>query len=96
MAGRGRLGVCEGIETGLSIYQNNWHPIWALGSAGAIERFPVLPGVEALTVFADNDVSEAGTTAAFRCKRNWLAAGCDVDIKVPRTVGHDWLDEDRA
>jgi hypothetical protein len=37
----------------------------ALGSAGAIRTFPVQPGVEALTIFADHD--PAGMDAAKAC-----------------------------
>ena len=49
------LGVCEGIETGLAIRATGWRPIWALGSAGAIKTFAPIPGIEALTIFADHD-----------------------------------------
>ena len=49
------LGICEGIETGLAIRATGWRPIWALGSAGAIQTFAPMPGVEALTIFADHD-----------------------------------------
>ena len=49
------LGISEGLETGMSVRAIGWRPVWALGSAGAIETFPVLNGIEALTIFADND-----------------------------------------
>ncbi len=43
------LGLCEGIETGLALLQRFRHaPVWAAAAAGAIHRFPVLPGIEAL------------------------------------------------
>ena len=49
------LGICEGIETGLAIRATGWRPVWALGSAGAIQTFAPIPGIEALTIFADHD-----------------------------------------
>jgi putative DNA primase/helicase len=49
------LGICEGIETGLAVRATGWRPVWVLGSAGVIATFPVLAGIEALTIFADAD-----------------------------------------
>lgn len=86
------LGICEGIETGLAILQLiQWGPIWACGSAGGIARFPVLPGIEALTIFADADDQGAGLLAAQSCAEHWTAAGREVTIQTP-PAGTDWLD----
>lgn len=86
------LGIVEGIETGLSLRSIGWRPIWAVGSAGAIGAFPVLSGVEALTVFADNDAGETGLRAARICANRWSAAGREVSIIFPRRCGDDWND----
>jgi hypothetical protein len=60
------LGIAEGIETALSVMQGfGWRPIWAATSAGMIRTFPVLPGIGALTIFADAD--GAGMDAAKLC-----------------------------
>lgn len=76
------LGLAEGIETSLSVMQAfGWRPVWAATSAGAIARFPLLPGLDALTVFADAD--EAGLTAARRCTERWANAGREAQIAVP-------------
>ena len=40
------LGLTEGIEDGLAVMISGWQPIWAATSAGAIEHFPVLIGIE--------------------------------------------------
>lgn len=86
------LGLCEGIETGLAILQCvGWAPIWACGSAGGIARFPILPGIEALSVFADADDKGAGVAAAQNCAERWNTAGREVIIHRP-PVGNDWLD----
>ena len=92
------LGICEGIETGLAIRATGWRPVWALGSAGAIQTFAPMPGIEALTIFADHDEIDPktgkppGQAAAKQCAQAWQAAGCEVFIRTPRSVGADWLD----
>jgi phage/plasmid primase-like uncharacterized protein len=87
------LGICEGIETGLSIIQAaNWRPVWACGSAAGIAEFPVIRGIESLTIFADNDT--AGINAANKCAARWAADGREVRIIPPRDG--DWNDVVRA
>lgn len=66
-----RLHVCEGLETGLALMQQGYTPLWALGSAGAIERMPVLFGVGKLVICADNDPT--GLRAAEICAARWNA-----------------------
>jgi hypothetical protein len=86
------LGVCEGIETGLKIRARGWRPVWALGSAGAIRTLEPIPGVEALTIFADNDESGTGIEAARECARQWANAGCEAVVYAPKARGKDWAD----
>ena len=89
----GGLGISEGIETALATMSCfGWRPIWAMGSAGSIAQFPVLPGVECLTIFSDNDMNQAGIKAARTCAERWRDAGRDVMILLPRGVGDDWAD----
>ena len=76
------LGICEGIEDGLSVLLSGWSPVWAAASAGAISRFPVLPGIESLTIFADYE--EVGINAAVTCCDRWEAAGRQVAIQEPQ------------
>jgi putative DNA primase/helicase len=71
------LGIAEGVEDALAIALD-WGPAWAATSAGAIERFPVLSGIEHLTIFADAD--SAGTRAARVCADRWIAAGQEAQI----------------
>ena len=40
------LGIAEGVEDAIAILTVGWAPVWAATSSGAIERFPVLPGIE--------------------------------------------------
>lgn len=84
------LAICEGIETGLSI--PGW-PVWVVGSAGSISDFPLLSGIECLTVFADAD--ETGHRAAEACARRWAAGGHEAQIVSPKAFG-DWNDWRRS
>lgn len=70
------LGICEGIEDGLAILLSGWAPIWAATCAGAIQRFPLLAGIEALTIFQDDD--HAGRAAAIKCAKTWDKARREV------------------
>ena len=74
------LGICEGIEDGLAVL-GTWCPIWVATSAGAIVRFPVLAGIECLTVFADDD--RVGLDAGNACATRWRAAGKLAVVRAP-------------
>ena len=82
------LGLVEGIEDGLSVLLSGWAPVWVAADAGAMTRFPVLDGVESLTIFADADT--AGVSAAQQCSARWIATGREARISPPmrmRDVG---------
>lgn len=83
------LALAEGIETALAV---PFRPVWATLSAGTMERFPVLDGIEALTVFADNDASGTGQRAANACARRWHDAGRETTINIINQVGADFAD----
>ncbi|MGO1080138.1 CHC2 zinc finger domain-containing protein [Inquilinus sp. CA228] len=76
------LGITEGVEDGLAVLASGWAPIWACATAGGIERFPILAGIEALTIFADPDPT--GMQAAETCARRWRAAGREVAINTKK------------
>jgi hypothetical protein len=57
--------------------------VWAAGDAGGIRHFPVLAGIECLTVWADTDDGGAGMAAARACATRWSLAGREAAIKVP-------------
>lgn len=79
-----RLCVSEGIETALATADR---PIWACLSAGTMKSFPVLPGVESITIYADHD--KAGIEAANDCGSRWFAADREVTQIMPSTLGFD-------
>jgi hypothetical protein len=89
----GGLAIAEGIETALA---TGFQPIWACLSAGTMSNFPVLAGIEALTVFADNDVSGTGQAAAENCARRWHAADREVTVVLPTETGVDFATREAA
>lgn len=72
------LHIGEGIETCLAARQLGYRPVWALGSAGAIGKFPVLAGIEALTLLEEDDKTGANATAVEECGIRWTNAGREV------------------
>lgn len=76
------LGLTEGVEDGLAVLLCGWAPVWAAADAGSIARFPVLSGVESLTLFADRD--DAGLNAAQACAARWIGAGREARIVPPK------------
>jgi putative DNA primase/helicase len=82
------LGIGEGISTCLAA-AHGFTPMWCVIDAGNLARFPILPGIEALTIFADND--PAGLRAARDCATRW-AAVAEVTIAHAETPGEDFAD----
>jgi putative DNA primase/helicase len=86
------LGLAEGIETTLAVMQGfGWRPVWAATCAAVMARFPVLPGVEALTLFADADDRGAGLWAALDCAARWEAEGREARV-IAAPAGADFHD----
>ena len=81
------LVIAEGSKSALSGRQLGWRPTWALGSAGAIAGFPVLSGIECLTVLAEHDDTGANTRAIETVGKRWIDASCEVLIVSPRCGG---------
>jgi putative DNA primase/helicase len=70
----------------------NFRPMWALGDAREVEKFPLLSGIECLTILVDNDASGTGQASALECSRRWTSAGREVFRVVPTAVGADMAD----
>jgi Toprim domain len=82
------LVICEGVETGIAILMTDLAPVWACGGAGTLATFPVLGGIECLTIAADAD--ETGRKAGATCTARWREAGRETRIVTP--PGGDWAD----
>jgi hypothetical protein len=83
------LALAEGLESSLAA-AHAFTPIWATVDAGNLARFPVLAGIDALTIYADHD--ERGIEAADACAERWREAGRHVRVRVPKNAGEDAAD----
>jgi putative DNA primase/helicase len=75
------------VETALAAMAKGFRPVWSTGSAGLMAAFPILIGVEALTLFADNDLSGAGLRAANEVAGRWRSAGRRALIYLWEAMG---------
>ena len=83
-----RMGIAEGIETALSAQKIFAMPVWACLSTGGIAGFPIINGLEHLTIFADHD--RAGIRAAVACARQYQKNSIEVEVRYPTSLGDDW------
>lgn len=81
------LNVGEGVETCLAARQLGLRPTWALGSTANIASFPVLDGVESLTLLGETGDGGASARACTEAGTRWYRAGRSVDIVTSRVGG---------
>lgn len=81
-------GLCigEGVETCLSGRQMGLRPVWSAVSTGGVASFPVLPGIDGLHIFKENDPQGQSARAVETCARRWYEAGHEVIIVTPETA----------
>ena len=84
-----QLGLTEGVEDGLAVLLSGFAPIWVATSAGAIKNFPIIAGVNHLTVFGDNDPD--GRSAGQRVAYRYRFAHKRADLRFPDGA-KDWAD----
>jgi hypothetical protein len=86
------LTVGEGLETTLAGMMFDYAPAWALGPATAIGTFPVLAGIEALTILGETDDDGANERASAACISLWIAAGQEAERVMPPARCSDFND----
>jgi hypothetical protein len=92
------LVIGEGLETVAAAATRIEHhgtllqPAWALIDRINLREFPVLAGIEALTILVDHDESGDGQKAASVCARRWLDAQREVIRLTPKTLGTEFND----
>ncbi len=86
---RGLL-IGEGIETVLSAMAIKQAQGWSVLDAGELRSFPVLAGIECLTIAVDADV--AGIQAAKEITARWIGARREVIRLLPKQAGADFND----
>ena len=85
------LTIGEGFETSLAARLAGVRPVWAAGSKGSIAKFPVLAGVEAITILGEVGDRGANHRASQECANRWIEAGQEAFIVTP-LLGNDLND----
>jgi hypothetical protein len=86
------LHVGEGPETVLAAMRLGFGPAWALGDTGNLHSFPVLAGIDALTICVDRDANGEGQKASSACYDRWTTAGREVWSVIPDKIDSDMND----
>jgi len=81
------LHIAEGLESAFSAMSKGFRPMWATGSAALMAKFPVLSGIEALTIIADHDAHGAGERAAAEVASRWREAGRETHVYLREVLG---------
>jgi putative DNA primase/helicase len=82
------LMIGEGIETVLAASRLlHFKPVWSLIDKGNLAKFPVLPGIESITLAIDNDESGDGQRAADECIKRLNESGVQTIPIVPNGKG---------
>jgi hypothetical protein len=81
------LHIAEGLETALAAMAAGFRPCWSTGSTSLMASFPVLGGIEALTIIADHDANGAGERAADEVASRWREAGKKARVWRPKSIG---------
>jgi hypothetical protein len=87
------LAIAEGVETALAA-AHRFRPVWSTIDAGQMAKFPLLPGIESLTLFADFDT--AGMKAATAVQKRYFLARRTAQLVRSRVPGQDFNDVIRA
>lgn len=85
------MGVAEGIETAIAAKVMGGMPVWAAANANGLRQFEPPKECTHLIVFADNDKSFTGQSAAYELARRMVKRDIRCDVWLP-TEG-DWNDE---
>lgn len=87
------LTIGEGLETLMSARMAGLGPVWALGSSGAVGRFPVLSDLTELTILEESDPTSRRDVK--KCAQRYLEAKKPVNI-VTVEGGSDFNDAWKA
>jgi hypothetical protein len=92
------LVVGEGVETCLGAALHVEHkgtllqPAWSVLDRVNLARFPIISGIEHLTILADADEKGDGQLAARTCAKRWAEAGRHARVLIPDKLGEDFND----
>ena len=80
------LAIAEGVESALAVALK-FRPVWSTVDAGQMAKFPILPGLSELTIYADHD--PVGIEAAQDLRERYQLAGVRARAGYPREPGLD-------
>ena len=89
------IGVTEGIETALALYNANRLPCWSLYSDTVLALFEPDSDITHVGIWADREPSGAGLSSAEKLKAKLKGRGIKCQIYYPEflnTEKEDWLD----
>lgn len=89
------IGVTEGIETALALYNANGLPCWSLYSDTVLALFEPESDITHVAIWADKEPSNAGLTSAEKLMAKLKKKGIKCQIYYPdflNTAKEDWLD----
>jgi hypothetical protein len=84
------IGLCEGIETGLSAMELFGIPLWCALGSERLHKVELPPEVKKVTIFADN--GEAGRKAAMRAVETYTRQRRKVVLRFPPEQFSDFND----
>ncbi len=90
------LIICEGLEDGLSLFQqmDGAIAVWVAGGTAFLSLMMIPPEISKLTVAADND--EPGERAALKAADTFAIGNRDVSIMRPEPAFKDFNDQLRG
>jgi DNA polymerase I-like protein with 3'-5' exonuclease and polymerase domains len=94
-SGGDRLGAAEGIESaiaGAMQLAGKFSALWAIGSAAAIGKLPLITGVNELIVLVDREASNTGLNNARACAERWRLANRKAVLAIPHQATADFND----
>jgi len=90
------LGIAEGIETALAASVRFGLPVWAATTAGLMEKWEPPKEASEIVIFGDNDASYTGQASAYVLAKRLKAQGLKVRVEIPKLVGTDFADLEKA
>lgn len=94
------IGICEGIETAMSVYEATGIPVWPCISASMMQSFSPPAGITKVLNFIDKDRNDAAQHSADILREKFSHDDCQlIDLLPPTPIlssdvkGVDWADQ---
>ena len=85
------LFLAEGLETGITFSTYTYEPIWITCGISGLGSFPLLEGINSLTVCADND-DDTLKKPIHELGIRYQEAGREFTVLMPKKKGTDGND----